>query len=123
MVAWTVLASQPTPPGGSEQWASLSIPGTPLDIAYGFRVVIPDITPQSWNTLGYFGVFGVIGDRYIAFPHRPIVAIGRGDPQALQVVVASDSEFPAAPVSMIGISYFIHKWVDSSEAQLWVLRA
>lgn len=121
MSAWSLLSSQPTPPMGSEQWTELSIPITAGVVAYGFRLVVPLDFPVSWNTLGYFGVAAGYNGARVVFPTRPIVGIGRGLAQAIQVITPSDSEYPPILPDSVAVNYFVHQWVDASAAEIWGL--
>lgn len=120
-MTWTLLSESPTPPDGTEQWATITLPSAPGLVNYAFRVVVPTVTPQSWNTLGYWGIGQVVEDRAIISQTHPIPLIGRGSPQVLRLLGEVDVSLAALPSSMLLLYYCIHRWVSASTFELYGL--
>jgi hypothetical protein len=116
-----MLATSPTPPSGTEQWGLITIPGDITHLAYAFKVTVLEPFPASVNTLGYWGVWANMDSKLIIMPTRPILIVGRGESQAIQPISELDALFPAGNISDFGVVYFIHAWIDSIDAELWVL--
>jgi hypothetical protein len=121
MAEWSLLIENATPPNGTEQWAFIGIPGDTSHLAYAIRAVVPDITPQSWNTVGFFGLFQVVEERLIMGRTYPIPLVGRGDGQVLRYIGSGDIDLLADNLTAFGVVYYINKWVDASAFQVWVL--
>jgi hypothetical protein len=121
MPAWSILTTTTPPPAGSEEWITVPIDGDVGHLAYAVRLVVPDNTPLSWNTGGFFGLYQVVEGKLLASRTYPIPLIARGSLQMLRYVGAGDQDLVPGVALTFGIVYFVRRWVEAEAFEIWVL--
>lgn len=122
MFEWSLIGSSPVTVG-DDRWAGLAVPDSAQRVALGVRLLVPEETPASWNTGGYYGLVEGIAGRGTVSETRVLPLIGRGAGQSITLITNSTFDLLPVPRDSLFAVFSAHKWMlAGSIFELWDLR-